>query len=368
VTGSAAPARLTTWKAALTGLLLFAGADALLFRSDLYGWVAKPESSAGWVVRRCQHDEVLLPSLPLTVALFGDSRAGEASAPELLHELWPDHLVTLRNAWVPGSTPRVWSYLFERLDPGGRRFPVVVLALASYDDYDEIESLGDRVYDLPFLAPLVGVGNLFDLAGTFDKTSARKEAVLATLCKWYAWRRDLQDFASEPWQRYREVRHTFGSYRWGWQYQSHDGDLIGVHVEGDRIAGLPAGTDPAVAKALHEMAVEPPPPTTGAYAAYRRFWLGRIVAHAAGRGTMVVFVRMPTRVLPERTPRPPWQPVLDELAQQPHVRVLDRELFTELERPEFFYDALHLNTRGRERWTRLFTAALLACCGPRLGR
>jgi hypothetical protein len=360
-------ARPSTWKAALAGLLLFLGFDVLVLRSGAYDWVVKPNSSAGWTVLRTRFDEVMLPRAERTVALLGDSRVGEALVPELLNERWPDRAVWARSEAMPGSSPRVWSFLLEQLDPHGGRWPVLVVPLLEYDDYDLHIDMADRTGDLPFLVPLCSVLDTFDLAASFDEPAARQEALLTSLCKIYGFRRDLQDLAAAPLQRYRDVRWRMGAYYWAAPYAGHSENLAGLHLEGGRIVGLPPDADPALAAALHGLTV-PPPPDTGRERAYRRRWLGRICAHEAATGTQVVFLRMPTRVLPRRDPRPPWQPTLDELTKSPNVHALERDLFAELERPQFFFDALHMNRRGAVRFTELLGDELLRRFGARLGR
>ncbi len=141
-----------------------------------------------------------------------------------------------------------------------------------------------------------------------------------------------------------------------------------MRLDGDRVVGVPAELPPIAASWIRHLALDDPPPDRGRMLEYRRHWLGRIVAHEAGTGTQVVFVRLPTQILPRREPLPPYSPVLDELAQQQHVHVLPRDLLADLERPEFFYDDLHLNAEGRRLLTEILTRALVERFGDKLGR
>ena len=58
--------------------------------------------------------------------------------------------------------------------------------------------------------------------------------------------------------------------------------------------------------------------------------------------------------------------VFDFLKRRADIR--EASFFAELERPEFFYDAVHLNIRGRARFTELLATELERRFGPRLGR
>ncbi len=360
------PTRRSTVKAAIAGLVLFVLADLLGFRWGLYGFVAEPESNAGWAAMRVLHDEWLLDD-HVDLAAFGDSRIGEAFAEDVLRARWQERELTARCEHIPGASPRVQSLLLERLDPRGGRYRVVLVGLTSYDDSDVAEDYTNRTLDLAFLPPVLGLSSAWSLATSFDDPDARREAWLVSLFKSYAWRRDVQDLAAHPRQRYEAVRHRLHAYRWSPTYRGRDGSLAGVRIDGERIVGLPASSG-EIAQRLHDDVFTPPVPDTGRMRAYRQKWLGRIVAHEAGTGTQVVFARMPTEVLPRRSPPPIDQGVLDELAQKSHVHVLPRDFFAELERPEFFYDAVHLNRRGRERFTELLATELERRFGPRLGR
>ena len=113
----------TTWKALLCGALLFAAADVGVFRSGLYAWLAKPDSSAGWVTRQTLFEPLAHPPTEQpSVLLLGDSTMGEAGDEVALRERLGARGI-VKNGAVPGSTPRVWPFLFAQgpAPPGGWR-------------------------------------------------------------------------------------------------------------------------------------------------------------------------------------------------------------------------------------------------------
>src|SRR5262249_58776478 len=114
--GSPTP-RPTTWKALAFAVLLFAGVDVGVFRCGPYRWLAKPDSSAGWVVRRTLLEPQLRPEQPgvPSVVLLGDSTMNEACIPEMLRAGLGDPAPGVRLAAIPGATPRVWPFVYERL-------------------------------------------------------------------------------------------------------------------------------------------------------------------------------------------------------------------------------------------------------------
>ncbi|MEO6595939.1 MAG: hypothetical protein ABIP94_14400, partial [Planctomycetota bacterium] len=219
----------TTWRALLCGLLLFALADVAVFRSGAYAWLAKPDSSAGWVVLRTRLEPALRPELAQpSILLLGDSSMLEAGNTNELRAHLGSPLVSAHNAGVPGSTPRVWPFLFSALEapPGG--YTLVVIGLREFDDDAEPEEFGKRAYDLSFLGPLLGATEMLSMVDEFAASNPRRDARLMALCQTWVWRRDLQDLCSAPWARYEDVRRQLGRLRWGQDYEGIEQSLAGV--------------------------------------------------------------------------------------------------------------------------------------------
>lgn len=365
---SPSPSPATTWRALLYALLLFVLGDVVVFRSGLYAWLAKPESSGGWVTKR-----TLLAPPPIaagdvaSVLLLGDSRIGEAIDEHALREQLGAPPVAVAQASLPGSSPRVWAQLFEHLPqpPGG--FSLVVLGLPDYDDDAGQEDQQHRLRDLAFLGPSLGPTGAFEMAAELRGEAnphATRDVWLATLLKSFAWRRDVQDLAADPYTRYREVRRQFGRARWAGPYAGNPGSLAGVHAEGDTVRGLPNANQQDQVLLEHLVFHRDDVDNT----AYRRRWLGELADRVRASGAELVIVRLPLQVLPRSKPRVPATAVVDELAQRAGVHVLPYELLAGAEAPEFFFDALHVNRDGRQLCTRLLGEQLLARFAGRLGR
>ncbi|MBX3463269.1 MAG: hypothetical protein KF830_08860 [Planctomycetes bacterium] len=353
----------TTVRALLCGMLLFAAVDLGLFRSGLYAWLAKPNSSLGWFTRHTRFEPLARPPVEQpSVLLLGDSTMGEAGDERALRSRLGGR-GTFTNAAVPGSTPRVWPYLFAQMPapPGGWRY--VVVGLRDFDD-DGAGPMGERRHDLSFLGPALGLADACVIAGEFRDAAARREVWLSALCKAHAWRRDLQDLLAAPYQRYLEVRRQFGWLRWGQPYAGRDGSMVGIGVEGDRVVGLRPDQHDALQQLTHLVWRRDVVDDSG----HRRRWLGELVDRVTATGAQVVFVRMPSQLLPRAAARVPATAVLDELARRPGVHVLPFDAFAELERPECFFDALHVNRAARTRFTELLAEALRARFPADLGR
>ena len=70
--------------------------------------------------------------------------------------------------------------------------------------------------------------------------------------------------------------------------------------------------------------------------------------------TRVVIYQVPRNPAPNPKPLAhlPWTTV-DELRKRSWVRVVDRKVFEPLEKPELFFDYVHLNTAGRKVFSPL---------------
>ena len=358
------PTTATTWRAVLCGIVLFASVDGVVFRTGLYARIAKPESNAGWFVRRTVLEPELRPATPPGLVVLGDSTMAEGCIPELLRTELGVPPPFVRLAAIPGTTPRVWPFLLDAVPapPGGWRLTVV--GLATYDDDAPGEALADRALDLAFLGPTLTLREAAGVAADFTSAAARRDVWLQAACKSYAWRRDVRDLLASPSER-REVvrRHLWWLHR-DEPYAGVATSLAGARVEGRAIVGLRPEDATAVAR-LRALVWPGDPIDNGAY---RRKWLGRLRDRVVATGSELVLLRVPTQMLPRAVPRPVNTTVVDELARSPHVHVLDAALFAELERPEFTFDAVHLNRAGAERFTRILAGELRRRFGALLQR
>jgi hypothetical protein len=241
---------------------------------------------------------------------------------------------------------------------------LVVVGLRDYDDDGAGARGGESRGDLAFLATSLGLGWAATIAGEFTDDAARRDVWLTALCKTYAWRRDLQDLCAEPYQRYLDVRRQFGWLRWGTPYTGREGSMVGVAIDGERIVGLTAAQEEERDKLAHFVWRR----GCADDSAYRRRWLGELANRVTATGAQLVLLRMPSQVLPRAAPRVPSTAVIDELAQRPGVHVLPFDTFAELERPDCFYDALHVNRGARGRFTELLAEQLRARFARELGR
>jgi lysophospholipase L1-like esterase len=105
----------------------------------------------------------------------------------------------------------------------------------------------------------------------------------------------------------------------------------------------------------------------GVERAYRKKWLGRIVDRYRGTRTKILILSLPYRPFPI----PLSWPVdsgsfIVQAAKNPGVTIADEYLFTDLQRPDYFFDVFHVNRKGRELFSHRL-AALIEQAGARNG-
>lgn len=347
------------------GVALFFVLDAAVFRSGLYErWVA-PLSGLGNAVRALDNIR-RLPTSKRGVVVMGDSRIGEgfsaSVATRAAGEAGSD--LVFASGGVSSSLPRVWYYLLRQTPAPLERIAAVAIMLTSYHD-DEREPQAQRRGDMVFVHPALRLTDLVDFPWSYPSAEARLEAVESILFKGLFYKNDLVDLLANPGKRFAEAsawrKH---GHEWSAGYPGRPGTLEGLRfdMETGELA-IDPGHPSAVPNTLPEYAAllrqyRGRLPENPAATAYRREWLGRIADWCRDQGaTLFVFriPRGPLHGLVDADERPSG--VVADMAQAGRIVLLPAATFDGLERPEDFFDDLHLNGAGR---TGLSTGLALA--------
>jgi hypothetical protein len=347
----------------VASLLLFLLVEGLIFRLGWYNKYLEPLSSAGTVesylswLKRFPRGE--LPE----VLVVGDSRIAEGfSAPAA--GTADGNRIRYWNFGIGGATPRVWYYELRDGDPTRRRFAAIVLALDQYSDQDSVDSIQDRFIDLNFVIGRLRVGDCGDFAASMKSPEYRARALSGCLLKGIALRRDAEEFLRRFHDRIRRAKDwRVNGLRYINAYGGHAEDLRGLSADFvNRTIHFPPGLDAERHDTVRDMVMRTPAPETGETTQYRKLWLGRIIDLYKNSPTRIVFLELPRAplALPE-SPQP--AAFLEWVLRRPHVSALPSTTFRDLERPEFFFDGLHLNRTGRS----IFTERIAAQIPPIIG-
>jgi hypothetical protein len=335
----------------VASLALFLLVESLIFRLGWYNTYLEPDSSAGTVethlswLRRFPHAD--LPE----VLVVGDSRIAEGfSAPAA--GTADGNRIRYWNFGIGGATPRIWYYELRDGDPTRRRFAAIVLALDQYSDQDSVDSIQDRFIDLNFVIGRLRLSDCADFASSMKTREYQARALSGCLLKGIALRRDAQEFLrhrKDRLKRAKDWRVNGLGYVNG--YPGHAEDLRGLSADFvNRTIHFPPGLDTERHDTVQAMVMREPAPQTGETTQYRKLWLGRIIDLYKDSPTQIVFLELPRAPLPiPESPQP--AAFLEWALRRPHVSAVPSSTFRDLERPEMFFDGLHLDSVGRGIFT-----------------
>jgi lysophospholipase L1-like esterase len=130
-----------------------------------------------------------------------------------------------------------------------------------------------------------------------------------------------------------------------------DRDLRGLSADwAHRTLMFPPGID-AYNRGIIQATVMPNwPPYRGLTTRYREYWLPKIFDLYRDSPTRIILIELPRAPLPKPdATTPPY--ALRALLPHQRVTEFDAATFRDLERPEYFFDGLHLNRAGRAIFT-----------------
>ncbi|HEX6832182.1 MAG TPA: hypothetical protein VF132_01505 [Rudaea sp.] len=346
----------------LSGAIFFALVllDALLFRTGAYFHVMEPDSTSGSVYGATLAVDRYSDPARKNVLVLGNSKIGEGFSAPIADAAIARSDLHFVNGSIAGTSPRVWYYFLRKVDPDAKRFAAVALMI-EYDLSGFGQDLKNYPLDTSYAVSLLGLRDVVDYPASFTDADQRERARRAIALPLQALHEDARELLLHPIRRYRHVAH----YRPAWLeavgvYGGHEEALPDLPI--DAQTGLPSdwGSDAATLRPKLEpyfraLRWKADPQQRASNADYEREWIGRIAARYRANGVpVIVFV----------VPRGPWHATLasppqpDEaiaaLARDGAITMLPGDAFTLLEKPQYFFDTLHMNRAGREIFSRRF--------------
>lgn len=337
-------------------LILF---DAAVFRSGLYAPWIEPNSTAGSVVGATMLIKHDTDPARRNILVLGNSQIGEGFSWPIADATVDDKQLHFVNGAVAGTTPRLWNYLLREVDPHADRYAAIVL-MVDYDLSRSNTPFSDYPLDTSYAAPLLRIGDLLDYPASFADANLRERARRAILLPMQAMREDFLDLVSHPVRRKEEV--TKGRPAWisaTAVYPGHAEALPDLPI--DPNTGMPSdwGMDeptlkPKLEPYLRDLRSSADAELQAANIEYQRDWVGRIAKRYHARGVPVIVFNVP---------RGPWhgalapspQPnsALLELNRAGAIALLPGNAFVQFEKPQYFFDTLHMNHAGRQAFSVL---------------
>jgi hypothetical protein len=331
----------------VVSLLAFLIAEGAIFRLGWYNKYLEPDSSAGMVESYLFWLSHSHPVKVPQVMVIGDSRIAEGfSGP--IAEKAAGNRIHFWNFGIGGISPRVWYYMLRDGDPTRRRFSAIVMALDRYTDEDGWDSWSDRTIDLNFVIGRLRLIDCWDFARSMTTMESRGKVLSGCLLRGITLRRDAQELLrnySDRLKRSKDWRNNGLTYIS--DYGGRDENLEGLTADFEhRTIHFPPGLSKLRHDSIQAMVMPPPAPQSGDTTRYRELWLNRIIELYKNSPTKLIFLQLPRAPIlkPESAQPATW---LRSAVKRPRVFALPEITFRDLERPDVFFDGLHLNRIGR---------------------
>jgi hypothetical protein len=339
-------------------ILLFIALEFLVFQSGFYNAFVKPDSFAGMLMQR--FDLAKSGRGNNTIALLGDSRLREGFSAQIFDQFAANNSLHALNLGLSGSDPRVWYYLLKCADTHCDAFKMIVIALPSYWDEDYSTQTADKRDDLQILLPILGFSDAIEFTQSVSDPCLQKDYLAALLWKMYGFRQDLKDLLAHPKERFQECKFFSGAWQeTDYQYQGHVGSLAGARIVNNQIVGLPDSLSDKQRQRLQLTLLGLLEREPNGRCPYLRYWLGKLVTRYAKSPTKLVFVRIPSYPFAAQPVAHRHTEAVQAIARLPNVIVHPSNAFVFLEKPEYFFDDVHLNNIGRKIFSCQLSPVLL---------
>jgi hypothetical protein len=329
----------------LAAILTWLVLDALFFRTGLYFPYLEPNSSAGqlegylyWLRQKSSVPESLV---------LGDSRIAHGLSAANATEATGNRL-HFWNLGIMGTLPRDWYYLLRDADPTHRRFAAIILALDQYSDEDYVDLYADRIIDLNFLIARLRLTDCWEFATSMRSRENQSRALAGCLIKGIPLRSDIADLLTTWPARFARAKdwrdHGIDAIN---HFPGIDCDVRGLTADWSRrVLSFPSGLDEPSRITIQATVMPNWPPYSGETTRYRLRWLSKIFDLYRDSPTRVILLELPRAPLPKPDSSTPAY-ALQGLLPRYQVTALPSSTFRDLERPEYFFDGLHLNRAGR---------------------
>jgi hypothetical protein len=348
----------------LATILFFIAFEGVLFHNGLYSSIVEPDSTTGYMELQLRN-EIRRPKPNRNhVLAVGHSRM--SLLPRVVNEEKPGTGYTFASIGLGGTTPRIWYYALRAVDPTARNYAAILIPTDDYNEPDSYDYHSEREADLHYMIARLGLRDLFEFPWTFRDKKLQWIVVRGMILKGTVYKRDFLEFLDHPLARIAKVRYyDSDSAGWYYGYGGVDQNLAGLQIDWQhKTMQFPERVPDSQRKEIERTLFPTLPPDAGRETAYLRYWYGRIIDHYRGSGTRLIFLRVPRAPVSPPDPPPKINSAVRQIASQPDVVVLDERLFDQMEHPDLFWDAWHLNRVGMEQFSRILAGEVRHVLGP----
>ena len=344
----------------LFSIFIFFALDAAIFHSGLYETILKPDSYAGRVSHAVREEKQRESSGLKEILLVGDSRIGRGFSEEIANHTAMARGIEFVKRAVFGSSPRTWYYLLREIDPSATRYQAIVLPMQP-DSWaglvDGVRSGGVR--DISTIAPLLRYSDAWSFASSFHEWNNRRRAFCACILRGSAFQADIFDLLVHPLQRLKELQREPPPPKPGQRERpGDDADLVGITVDPTTkqiktSAEISKFQRTSVKRRLQMF-------STKGLSGDRFEWTDHILKRYGSSRTAIVIIRLPRSPFGSFNKGEALEDGANKFLHGDRLIMLDEHQFEFLEKPEYFVDQVHLNTKGRRLFTERLSEELVA--------
>jgi hypothetical protein len=338
------------------GIAVFIFLDAIIFHSGLYVSILAPDSYAGRVAENIRTEKQRATSGLKEVLVLGDSRIAEAFSTALADELAAPVGVKFVNFAAPGASANTWYYMVREVDPTARHYWAIVIPYGIAYEFTSADPLR-----ISMTAPLLRYGDCFDFASGFRTWNSWFRAFTACILRGSAYQEDVPNLLEHPIERIRSLKKESERVRFRMAYQGQEYDLVGSSYDPTtgELTFSPKFTETQKAE-IRKTLIHPSESEADFSFKLQQHWIPRIVNRYSNSPTRIVLTpvpRGPFRELPSFSL--PRQFVFSGVTPSRPVLSIPEQTFDFLEKPDFYFDLFHLNTKGRRKFTESMVAELI---------
>ena len=347
--------RLHVGRNLLLGIAAFICVDGAIFHSGLYVSILAPSSYAGRIERITLAEKKRAPSGLKEVLLLGDSRIAEGFSATLANEIGSAAGLKFVSLAEPAASANTWYYMIREVDPTKQRYSAIIVPYGLGYEPNSADPLR-----ISMTAPLLRYGDCLHFASGFQRWSGRFRAFIACVLRGSAYQDDVVDLLSHPLTRIKSIQQADKKHS-GSEYKGRDYDLVGTSYDAStgQVRFAPKLTEPQ-RLAFQRSLIQPSQSDTEYSLKLQRDWIPRIMDR---------YWHSPTAIVLTPLPRGPflelggfakgYESVLPSSVIQRTTFSLPGHTFDFLEKPEYYFDAFHLNAKGRQRFTETLVSELM---------
>lgn len=338
------------------GIAAFICADGLIFHSGLYVSILAPNSYAGRIAEITLAEKARAPSGLKEVLVLGDSRIAEGFSTTRANEIGSPSGLKFVSLAEPAASANTWYYMVREVDPTTRRYSAIVIPYGVGYEPNSADALR-----ISMTAPLLRYGDCVHFASGFQRWSGRFRAFTGCILRGAAYQDDVVDLLEHPVARMRSIQRKPTRMHSREVYKGRDYDLVGTSYDATtgQVTFAEKLTE-AQRLAFRKSLIQPSQSDVEYSLKLQRDWIPRILNRYSKSSTAIVLMPVPRGPFVEL---PGFsrgsESVLPSSVLQRTTFSLPAHTFDLLEKPEYYFDAFHLNAKGRQRFTETLVSELI---------